>query len=470
MCALPTLQYFSAGETARVNLYGYQQTLVSEIRDRIRAGHRRILLVCPTGSGKGTLATWMVHRATARGKRVLFLVNRRELVKDLSRRLDTLGLDHGVIMGNHPRRKPWLGVHIASIDTLHRRDPLPLADLLFLDEAHFSISPIWQKVTERFACPMVGMTATPIRADGRGLGELYDSMVLGPSIQDLTGRGFLVRTRIFAPLAPDLAGIRIQGGEYNQSQLAQTMDKARLIGDVVDHWMRLGRGRPTVHFAVNVEHSQHVTARFVEAGIRAVHVDANTPDAVRDRTWRGLVDGSIDLCSSVGVISYGWDVPPVSCAILNRPTKSLGLFLQQVGRVLRPSAGKSDALILDHAGSVLEHGFPDEDRDWTLDGLKKNEGEDARDKSLGVRMCRECWCAFPSTRGDCPACGWIYQKQIEKPEVAEGQLEEITDRAAYAIRHLSKNPRLAELQQRAAANGYKPAWVYHQARRLGIWR
>lgn len=408
----------------------------------------------------------MIHRAVQRESRVIFLVNRRELVRDTSRRLDRLGVDHGVIMGNHPRRKPWLRVHIASIDTLSRREVVPPADLIFCDECHFSISPTWRKVLDRYDCPVIGMSATPIRADGRGLGEFFDAMVCGPSVSDLIARGFLVAPRVFAPSAPELAGVTVSHGEYNQKELARVVDRAKLIGDVVSHWKAIARGRPTVAFAVSLEHSRHIVDQFTAAGIRAVHVDADTPDEDRDRIWAGLTDGSIDVCSSVGVISYGWDVPPVSCAILARPTKSLALYLQQVGRVLRTHTSKRDALILDHAGSCLEHGFPEDDREWSLEGVKRRNSGDGR--AAAVRMCQQCWAAYPSTRGNCPYCGWEPERQEMMPDQVDGELSEVTEanRSAYTIRKLSTDPRIAELQRMAAEKGYKPGWVWFQIQRM----
>lgn len=458
------------------SLYDYQEQAVKKLRDFIRYGNKRLLLVAPTGSGKGTLATHMVTRAAERGKNVLFLVNRRELVKDTSRRLDRLGLDHGIIMAGTDRRKPWLNVHVASIDTLNRREVVPPADLIFADEAHFSVSPTWQKVLDKyFGVPVIGMTATPIRADGRGLGEMYEVLIPGPSVAELTQRGFLVPARIFAPAAPDLSGVTIKDGEYNQKQVAKVLDRPKLIGDIVSHWMRLGRGRPTVCFGVNVEHSKHIVAQFEAAGVRAVHVDANTPDDAteqhigREKTWAGLADGSIEVCCSVGIISYGWDVPPVSCAILARSTKSLALYLQQVGRVLRTHPSKTDALILDHAGACLEHGFPDDEREWTLEGLRKKPKLPS-DAVQCVRMCRACFLAYPSTRDKCPECGEPYEVRDTVPEFTAGELQEMTaeNRPAYTIRKLSKNPRIAELQQTAAEKGYKPGWVFMQARKMGL--
>lgn len=448
-----------------VSLFPHQTDSVTEIRAHISAGRKRILLVSPTGSGKGTMATWMIQRATERKLPVLFLVNRRELVKDTSRRLDRLGLDHGVIMGDHPRRKPWLNVHVASIDTLQRRATVPSARLIFVDECHFAITPTWRKVLDRYDCPVIGMSATPIRADGRGLGEFFDVMVHGPSVRWLTDNGYLVPARIFAPSAPDTTGVAVSHGEYNQKQLAQCVDRSKLIGDVVQHWMRLGRGRPTVAFAVSIEHSRHIVGQFSAAGVRAVHVDAETPDFERDRIWAGLAAGEIDVCSSVGVISYGWDVPPVSCAILARPTKSLALYLQQIGRVLRTSPGKSDALILDHAGCCLEHGFPDDEREWSLDGETKKTGEA---RGPAVRMCKECWAAHPSSAPACPFCGWVPEKRDLMPDQVDGALAEVTEaeKPKYTIRRLSMNPKIAELQKIAAERGYKPGWVWMQMQRL----
>ncbi len=446
-------------------LHDYQDTAVNEIREQIRLGRKRILLVAPTGSGKGTIATWMIHRALQRKSRVLFLVNRRELVKDTSRRLDRLGVDHGVIMGNHPRRKPWLSVHVASIDTLQRRDVPPPADLIFADECHFAISPTWRKVLDRYTCPVIGMSATPIRADGRGLGEFFDVMISGPSVRDLMARQFLVPARVYAPAAPELASVTVSHGEYNQKQLAKVVDRAKLIGDVVSHWLKIARGRPTVAFAVSVEHSRHIVDQFTAAAVQAVHVDADTSDEERDRIWAGLASGSIEVCSSVGVISYGWDVPPVSCAILARPTKSLALYLQQVGRVLRTHESKRDALILDHAGSCLEHGFPDDEREWTLDGVKKRS---STGRGPSVRMCQNCWGAHPSTAPACPYCGWKPERESMMPDVEDGALEEVTEanKSAYTIRKLSVDPRIAELQQTATEKGYKPGWVFHAMRRM----
>jgi DNA repair protein RadD len=458
-----------APSSAAVQLYDYQRTAVEDLRGAIRALRResrdpRVLLVAPTGAGKGTIASWMIAAACAKGSRILFLVNRRTLVQDLSRRLYRLGVAHGVIMASNPS-KPWLPVQVASIDTLQRRPHVPPADLIFVDEAHFSLSNIWLSVIAKYpGVPVIGMTATPCRADGRGLGDLFNEMVECPGTAELTERGHLAPARIFAPSQPDLSGVQVQAGEYNQKQLASAVDKGQLIGDIVEHWARLAKGRPSVVFAVNVEHSRHIVSQFEAVGISAQHVDANTPDADRDRLWADLETGRVQICSSVGVISYGWDVPCVSCGILARPTKSLALYLQQCGRVLRTHASKEFAIILDHAGSVLEHGFPDDERSWTLDGARKRKKPE-RDPALSVRMCLQCWCAFRSTQTQCPACGWQYISQKAEIKTAAGELQELTESPKpqpYRIKKLSDNPAFAYFQQQAEAREKSHRWAWMQ--------
>jgi DNA repair protein RadD len=451
---------------SEIILRPYQNHDLETIRSLIRAGRKRILLVQPTGAGKGTLSTFMIRGAVARGKRVIFLVNRRELVRDLSRRLDRLGVDHGIIMADHPRRRPLLSVHIASIDTLHRRDRLPGADLLFADEAHFSLSPIYKKVIDRYPeAVLIGMTATPIAANGRGLGSLYEDIVLGPSVADLTQQGFLVPARVFAPSQPDLTGVGSTAGEFKTKELAEVCDVARLTGDIVEHWKKLASDRKTVLFAVGVKHSQHCAEAFRAAGIDAVHVDANTPDDERDRIWNDLDNGRLPIVCSVGVISYGWDHPIVSAVILARPTRSLGLHLQQCGRGLRPAPGKSALVILDHAANTLRHGFVDDPREWSLADGDKPPRDDFRAPS--VRMCKQCWRAYSSSQDACPECGCPHEKRERQIEQVAGNLEEIKrEQKLFAIEEWRKRAgddvkrrKFEEFRRIAAERNYKRGYA-----------
>lgn len=360
--------------------------------------------------------------------------------------------------------------HIASIDTLHRRTEIPPADLLFLDEAHFTVSAIWKSVLDRYpGVPAIGMTATPCRADGSGLGVIYDTLILGPTVADLTARGYLVPARVFAPPGqPDLTNVRMQAGEYNQRQLATVCNKTRLVGDIVDHWRRLARDRKTVAFAVDVTHSYSIRDQFRAAGFEWEHVDAKTPDDERERIWAALDNGSLNGVSSVGVISYGWDHPIVSAVILARPTASLSLHLQQCGRGLRPAQGKADLLALDHAGNHGRHGFVDDPHEWTLAGDPVKPTETT---APAVRLCKRCYRTFQSGL-KCPECGWTWIPTAREIEEINGTLEEIRrDEKARAITawrarqtEEERARKFDEYRAESAARGYKPGWAYTRFR------
>jgi len=320
------------------------------------------------------------------------------------------------------------------------------------------------------------MTATPIRLDSRGLGgELYQELICGPSIEDLTAQGFLVPIRIFAPARPSLKGVHLQAGDYNSKELATACDKPKLIGDIVDHWHRLGEERQTILFAVSVHHSQDIVSQFTLSGIRCEHLDSKTPDADRAAILRRLASGETRIVSNVGIMSEGFDCPPVSCIVLARPTKSVSLYLQMVGRALRPHPGKTDCLILDHSSGVYEHGLPDEEREWSLDGAAGVRTK-PRDTEEAVRMCKQCWMAFRSSQQACPNCGWKYTGRLCEIEHEAGELEEIQrQRKATAIEEWLKRQGVPERRAKflefvrlGAERGYRPGFAI--ARYRGIFK
>ena len=232
---------------------------------------------------------------------------------------------------------------------------------------------------------IIGLTATPCRMDGRGLGNVFQELVQCPDVAELTRMGFLVPAKVFAPVRPNLKGVRVRAGDYVEGDLAQRVNTNKLVGDIAQHWFRLGERRKTVVFAVNVAHSLHIRDEFRKAGVLAEHLDGTTPREHRKRILKELATGKINLISNVGVLGEGWDCPEVSCAILARPTKSLGLFRQMIGRILRPAPGKTDAIVLDHAGGVFAHGLPDDPIQGTqlrwaagLIACEKQQGFDER--------------------------------------------------------------------------------------------
>lgn len=448
-----------------MQLRDYQVNDLERLRECYRRGQNPIL-VAPTGSGKTVTCAEVIRGARQKqpDKKILFVAHRRELIGQCSEKLDLIGVDHGVMMGSHWRRKPHEPVQVCSIQTLLRRN-IPPAGLIIVDECHRAVADSYKTLLAK--CPgakLLGLTATPVRTDGRGLGELFNALVVSLTPADLTERGWLVPTRVFAPSTPDLTGVHIRRGDYDQGELSRAIDKPRLVGDVVDHWHRCAYGRSTVVFATGVSHSKHIVERFSESGVAAEHIDGKTPDHIRDAILKRAASGETTIVSNCGVWIEGVDVPRMSCAILARPTKSLTLYLQAAGRVLRPFPGKSDAIIMDHAGCTLDHGFVTDERAWSLDGFSKApRGKRDEDEDIGVRICLKCLRAYPTGEPRCPECGEVPPVKERKVDQVDGELVEISP---YTIRHLSPIPEMAALQRTAAEFGYKPGWVWMNFNRM----
>ena len=461
-----------------MNLRPYQDDAVDGVRRHIRSGRQRVLLVAPTGAGKTVIATHIVHASTSLGNRVLFLAHRRELIVQAWKKIVgcacPVGFDHvrrrvdgcaadasmaGVMMASDPRRKPVAPVQVASIDTLRARSKPP-ATLVIIDETHRALAKTYRDILAEYPeAAVIGLTATPYRADGRGLGELYTDMVVVASPRDLIGDGFLVEPRVFTvPAAdlPELSKVRIKGGDYDAAALSAAVDQSGLVGNIVEHWQRRAEGRRTVVFAVDVEHSKHIVARFVEAGVAAEHLDGTTPTADRDAILARLEAGETRVVSNVGVLCEGWDQPSCKCVVLARPTKSTGLYLQMAGRILRPHQN-TEALILDHAGNVLEHGLPQDDREFSLDPPKRRQ---ASKGGPAVKTCEECYAIAPAAARECPACGAPFAvAEEDKTAERDGELVEV--RAATADEKRAEFDRLVKL---ASERGYRGGWVYHRYR------
>ena len=439
-------------------LHEWQAATVDLLRWYIRRGKRRPLLVAPTGSGKTTMACHVMLAAVAKGSRCQFVAHRRELVDQCSARLDEHSVPHGVLMADHWRRYPQLPVQVCSIQTMLRRNYSP-SDLLIIDEAHRSVSKGYREVISRHTGVLIGLTATPVRLDGRGLGELYDCIVEAPSTRELTQMGFLVPVRVFAPSCPNLDGVRVARGDYVREDLAHVMDQPRLVGDVLEHWTRLAGDRSTIGFAVDVHHSMSMRDRFLAAGIRAEHVDGDTPRKERQAIISRMRDGASQVLWNCEVGTEGLDIPRLSCAIKARPTESLGLSLQMDGRILRLFPGKTDAIILDHAGCAHRHGLPTDEREWSLDGKEKRKKSAVSEDIDPIRTCVFCYLIYDAKFPRCPECGTVPEKKERKSDTTEaaGNLVEINGRKVK----LARDPRHAFLQRVAAEMGFKPGWVYH---------
>jgi DNA repair protein RadD len=454
-----------------VALRPYQEKAIEDFEREIATGKKRIILVAPTGSGKTVIGSAIIKSVMARRRGVLVVSHRREIITQTSDKLRKLDVPHGIIMaGTEPR--PLENVQVAAIQTLYRRAisagtmELPPADLLEFDEAHHCPATTYRKIIEAYPnAILLGLTATPCRGDGRGLGGIFETIIECPQVAELIEQGYLVRTRVYAPVNPDLKGVRVQAGDYVEAQLADRMDRPQLIGDIVTHWHKFSERRKTVAFAVNVSHSVHIRDEFIKSGVRAEHIDGSTPKPERDASLARLASGEIELVTNCMVLTEGWDMPEVGCCILARPTKKMGLYRQMIGRVLRPADGKRDAIILDHSGGVFRHGFVEDSVEWTLDPDKKAESpaHAKRCEMPGSRLLECTQCGAIRVGGEpCPNCGFLPAPPPRPVPFLDGELAEVG-------RDRRSKPSVYDPETRAVWLGmltaiqierdYKPGWI-----------
>ncbi len=389
-------------------------------------GNRAILIVAPTGSGKTLLTARMLGAASKKGLDSWFLVHRRELINQSSTTFNEVGIPHGIISpGAYPR---WCQpVQIASIQTVSRRiNNMKLPKLIIWDEAHHLSARSWDKIYRKMPNSFhVGLTATPIRLDGKGLKPWFPMMVEGPNIQELTRDGFLSPCKIFAPSKIDTSGLHTRMGDYVKSELEMAVDKPRITGNAIEHYIKHMDGKRAVVFCASIRHSNHVVADFNANKIPAAHVDGETPTAERDAAIDRFRKGELKILSNVDLFGEGFDIPAMEGAILLRPTQSLGLYLQQCGRALRPYPGKKEAIILDHAGNCFEHGLPTEVREWTLNDQEiKGQG---KSEGPSVKLCPKCFAAQLPGPPACIYCGFVFEIKPRKVDEVSGELSEVQE-------------------------------------------
>jgi DNA repair protein RadD len=459
------MSYHPMASTRIVQLRPYQQQAISDLRMAYRNGSAAPLLVAPTGMGKTVVFAAITQAAAARGRQVLILVHRRELIHQASAKLAAIGVDHGVIAaGITPANA---SVQVASVQTLIRRlDRAAAPDLIIIDEAHHAVAGSWCKVIDHWPNSLLlGVTATPVRQDGRGLGSMFDHLVLGPSTAELIATGYLTPARIYAPPpVADLTGIHRRAGDYAIDEVADRMDRPTVTGDAISHYQRIGASQPAIAFCCNVKHAEHVCHAFKVAGIRSATLLGNTTD--RDALVARFAAGFIDVLVTVDVVSEGFDCPGAAVAILLRPTQSEGLYLQQIGRVLRPAQGKAAAIVLDHVGNVHRHGFPDDHREWSLDDrVARVRTTDVQAPT--VRTCPECFAAFKPAPV-CPCCGAPSTPSQREIQQRDGELQELERTAVARSRRRDQGQALTlpELMAFAKQRGYLPGWAWkiHNAR------
>lgn len=396
----------------------YQVDAVYRCRSRWAAKVKRLLLVSAVGSGKTTCFTEVIRLATAAGLQVLVCVHREELLDQASKRLTEFGIRHGVIAAGKPRGDIHALVQLASIDTLRNR-PKPEAQLVVLDEAHRAKAKTWESVLEHYPDAYVlGVTATPLRLDGKPLGDIFQEMVVvDADPADLIRDGFLAPYTGFAFDTPQLEDVRRRGSDFDEGGLVTAMSRSAIVGNVLEQWGRFSRDLSTVLFTVNIQHSRDMTDKFKGGGVRAEHVDGKMRRKERRAILERVASGRTQVVSTVDVLSEGYDCPRLKCVGLLRPTMSLTKYIQQVGRVRRPWNDLT-ARIHDHSGNVMRHSLPDAKREWSLDGAPPRPG---RGDIPNVRQCPACFALYDpaeNTEG-CPVCGNVVKRPRSGPEFIE---------------------------------------------------
>jgi superfamily II DNA or RNA helicase len=412
-----------------ISLFPDQQQTLTKVRDAFRAGHRRVLMVAPTGSGKTVKFSYVARGAADRGRRVHILCHRVELIDQIDRALRAFGIVPGIIAADAPETY-GARVQVASVFTVVRRlERVPVPDLVVVDEAHHATAATtWGKILNRYPqAHVLGVTATPYRLSGEGLSDMFDCMVLGPTTQELIDLGRLSPVTVFAPSAPDLAAVHTRMGEYVHAELADVMARSTVTGSALDHYRKHAHQKPAVAFCVSVAHAGLVAEQFRNGGYSSVSIDGSLSGDIRRRIVDDFSRGLIHVLTSCDLISEGFDCPRIEVGISLRPTQSTGLWLQQTGRCLRAFPGKQRAIILDHAGNTHRHGLPTEHREWSLAGEHRDQQRRrVHPPVASARICGECFAANNSARSTCANCGAAFLVKPRKVQHVAGELEEVT--------------------------------------------
>jgi DNA repair protein RadD len=403
----------------------YQERALEDIRNSYRTGHRAPLLCSPCGSGKTRMFASICASAAQRSTRVLILAHRTELVDQISQALTDENCAHSYIASGYPYVQS--SVYVASVFSVARRLDCFNPDLVVVDEAHHATRrTTWGKVLAAYPnAKILGVTATPCRLSGEGLGDIFDDLIIGPTHDELIQQGFLTPVRVYAPPTIDTEGLRTRAGDYQAGDIIDRADTATVTGDCIEHYRRITPGARAIVFDVSVDAARKRADAFRAAGFTAEAIDGNTPRDVRALAIANFRSGRVQVLTSCELVSEGFDLPAIEVGICLRPTQSLSLWLQQSGRVLRPFPGKSSAILFDHAGNTLRHGMPTQTRSWSLSGAP--EVADRGKPGRGLRTCASCFAVSPAHAQTCRECGEAFHVEPREVRQEKGDLEEVTE-------------------------------------------
>lgn len=439
-----------------MKLYPHQQALVDEARQAFRDGFKSPCIVSPCGSGKSVIIGEIARLTAENHKEILFLVHRKELKEQIYATFERSRVD---------MRFVTLGMVQTVVRRMHAMKP---PSLIITDENHHALANSYRKIYQHFKDSLLlGFTATPVRLNMGGLGDVNDKLILGPTPRWLIENNYLSPYHYYAPTIIDTSKLKTSHGEF----VVRDIEMNRLIyGDVIRYYRQLADGEQAICYCSSIAHSEEMAARFREAGISAVHFDSNTPKAERARIVRAFREKQIRILTNVDLIGEGFDVPDCSTVILLRPTKSLSLYIQQSMRGMRYRPGKT-SIIIDHVGNVERFGLPDLERAWKLDP-KKDANKDEED-AVKIKTCPACFAVVPKQVMRCTECGFEFIAEEPRGDVKEvdGELKEFTH-ADFQFTLNTKNytdcKNMKELRQWCLQNGYKPGYAYYLGRNMGL--
>lgn len=465
-----------------IDLRPYQDTWITGLRSAFASGEWSVLGVLPTGGGKTVCFSYLTWRLVSKGKRVIIGAHREELTDQISRTLARFNVRHGMVTAGalYDRR---LLAHVASIATLARRlDRIEVPDYFIVDEAHHAIlASLYGKIIAYWRernpnLRVIGVTATPERLSGEGLGETFGALVLGPTPRELIDMGALSPYRLFGPThALDLSGIKVRGGDYAKDGLDEMMVAKQIVGDTVSEYRKYLNGAPTVSFEVSIKAAEVMAEKFRAEGFTAASIDGKMDKKERRSRVHDFGRGALNLLTSCDIVSEGFDVPGIIGCISRRPTMSLTLDMQQKGRGLRTADGKVEAIFLDQVGNYLRHGLPDDPREWSLIGRERGKKK-SDEENVACRQCPACYAVSPAAAVKCRECGKPFPVKARKIEEVAGTLSEVEVARArrQAARDQAAAQTLEDLIRLGTARGMNnPAgWAKHvyaarEAKRAG---
>lgn len=404
----------------KYELRWYQKQAIEMIDIEFQRGNRRVLFVASPGLGKTETAAWYLERALKHKFPSMFVVRGRDLVTNASDRLIDNKIDHSVFMAGNWRRDEKKTIQVCSVDTMNARKQFPFKGrkpIIFLDEAHKDYKLIFEQYPDAY---FIGMTGTPYTDM-----SMYDVVVQPIQPYEARDMGFLVPDKIYCPHIMDTSAVKMSMGDFDKKQLASVVTNSAVVGNIVQDWIELGQNRPTVCFATSIEHSLQLKQAFLDAGIPAVHCDADSSDEERKQARKDLESGKVKILCNVDIFSTGWDCPMVGCIILARPTWSLSWYIQAVGRGVRSFPGKSDCIVLDNAGNVFRHGTHFKIREVSLEKPTKRKSKAYETK---ITTCSECYYAYdPTVHEACPDCGAVRERKEKRVNHIDGKLVEFEE-------------------------------------------